>query len=111
MPILKAIYSLISPEIQPFPAQPGAFGIDCTLIPTLSSTIDITFLSIDGMPFNLTIPTEELSVGPFVEDPSVCQTLVNAFDGSVLGGSLLKHYYSVWDGGNGRMGFAPIAKV
>lgn len=105
----QAIYDLISPDIKPFAAQPGTFGIPCSRISTLSSTIDITFMSIDGTPFNLTIPSEELNVGPFIEDPTICQTLVNALDGlSVIGGSLLKHYYSVWDGGNARMGFAAL---
>jgi hypothetical protein len=73
--------------------------------------IDITFTSQDGSPFNLTIPSSELSVGPFADDPSTCQTLINAFDGlELVGGSLLKHWYSIWDVGNGRMGFAP-AKI
>ncbi|KAG9084303.1 hypothetical protein FS749_005328, partial [Ceratobasidium sp. UAMH 11750] len=57
--------------------------------------------------FNLTIPPEELNVGPFANDPSTCQTLINAQSGYyILGGSLLKHYYSVWDQANSRMGFA-----
>ena len=68
----------------------------------------MTFTSIGGVPFNLTIPSEELNVGPFKSDPSTCQTLINAFDGlNLVGGSLLKHYYSVWDVGAQRMGFAP----
>lgn len=38
----------------------------------------------------------------------MCQTLINAFDGvELVGGSLLKHYYSVWDIRGQRMGFAP----
>ncbi|KAG8728379.1 hypothetical protein FRC10_005031, partial [Ceratobasidium sp. 414] len=57
--------------------------------------------------FNLTIPPQELNVGPFADDPSTCQTLINAQSGYyILGGSLLKHYYSVWDQANSRMGFA-----
>jgi hypothetical protein len=46
--------------------------------------IDITFTGQNGVPFNLTIPSSELSVGPFKNDPSLCQTLVNAFDGLEL---------------------------
>jgi hypothetical protein len=70
--------------------------------------IDITFTSQDGTPFNLTIPSSELSVGPFADDPSTCQTLINVFEGlELVGGSLLKHWYSIWDVGGQRMGFAP----
>ena len=47
-------------------------------------------------------------MGPFETNSSICQTLINAFEGlEILGGSLLKHWYSVWDIENQRMGFAP----
>ncbi|OSD06882.1 acid protease [Trametes coccinea BRFM310] len=104
----EAMYALISPNIKPFAAEPGAYGLPCSEIDGLPATIDITFTSQSGTPFNLTIPSSELNVGPFASDPSTCQTLINAFDGlELVGGSLLKHYYSVWDVGNQRMGFAP----
>jgi hypothetical protein len=107
--ITEAIYAFISPEIQPNPAEPGTYGIACDLIPTLPAVIDITFAGQDGSPFNLTIPSIELSVGPFANNASLCQTLINAFDGlNLVGGSLLKHYYSVWDIGNKRIGFAAV---
>ena len=106
--ITDAIYAAISPAIQPFPAEPGAYGLPCAQIAGLPAVIDLTFTSISGAPFNLTIPSEELNVGPFKSDPATCQTLINAFDGlNLVGGSLLKHYYSVWDVGAQRMGFAP----
>lgn len=63
----------------------------------------------EGKPFNLTIPSSELNVGPFRSNASICQTLINAmtsYDVPVLGGSLLKHYYTVWDADVNRMGFA-----
>jgi len=105
----EAIYALISPNIKPNPAEPGTYGIACSLIPTLPAVIDIGFTSQAGTPFNLTIPSSELSVGPFANNASLCQTLINAFDGlDLVGGSVLKHYYSVWDVGNQRMGFAAI---
>ena len=70
--------------------------------------IDFAFTTQQGQLFNLTVPSSELSVGPFRSEPSLCQTLINAADvGSIIGASLLKHYYSVWDLGNKRMGFAP----
>ncbi|KXN91062.1 Pepsin A [Leucoagaricus sp. SymC.cos] len=104
----EAIYALISPDIKPNPDEPGTYGIACGKIPSLPAVIDIAFTSVNGTPFNLTIPSSELSVGPFADDPSTCQTLINAFDGlELVGGSLLKHWYSIWDVGGRRMGFAP----
>lgn len=98
---------MISPNIKPYASEPGAYGIACSEIGTLPATLDLTFTTITGEPFNLTIPSSELNVGPFSDDPSTCQTLINAFDGlELVGGSLLKHYYSVWDLSNQRMGFA-----
>ncbi|KAJ6532618.1 aspartic peptidase domain-containing protein [Mycena capillaripes] len=107
----NAIYALISPDIRPFAAEPGAYGIDCSLIKTLPAVLDIEFVDQHGKPFNLTIPSSELSVGAFTDSPSTCQTLINADDSNgptvaLLGGSVLKHYYSVWDVGKLRMGFA-----
>ncbi|PFH53799.1 hypothetical protein AMATHDRAFT_1026 [Amanita thiersii Skay4041] len=105
----EAIYALISPDIKPNSAEPGTYGIACNRISSLPAVIDITFTSEGGTPFNLTIPSSELSVGPFANDPTLCQTLINAFDGlDLVGGSLLKHYYSIWDVGGQRMGFAAV---
>ncbi|XP_006460834.1 hypothetical protein AGABI2DRAFT_192428 [Agaricus bisporus var. bisporus H97] len=104
----EAIYALISPDIKPNPKEPGAYGIACDTIPSLPAVIDMAFTSQDGTLFNLTIPSSELSVGPFADDPSICQTLINAFDGlDLVGGSLMKHWYTIWDLENRRIGFAP----
>lgn len=98
---------MISPSIKPYPNEPGAYGIPCQLISSLSAQIDITFTSQQGVPFNLTIPSREFNLGPFADNSSICQTLINALDGNqILGGSLLKHYYSIWDVGAQRLGFA-----
>lgn len=106
--LTQAIYALISPQIQPHPSEPGTYGLPCSIISTLPATISITFTSTTGQPFNLTIPSQELNVGPFGDDPSTCQTLINAFDGlELVGGSLLKHYYTVYDVGERKIGFAP----
>lgn len=103
----EAMYALISSDIQPFSNEPGTYGIACSKISSLPAEIDIGFTSTTGEAFNLTIPSQELNVGPFASDPETCQTLINAFDGlELVGGSLLKHYYSVWDVGNQKMGFA-----
>ena len=85
---------MISPGIVPHPSEPGTWGIACDKISSLPAEISVLFTAQDGKPFNLTIPSRELNVGPFGDDPSVCQTLINEFEGlSILGGSLLKHYY------------------
>lgn len=59
------------------------------------------------------IPSSELNVGPFASDPSTCQTFINMLERTpvaVVGGSLLKHYYSMWDVGNQQGGFAPLGQ-
>ena len=110
---VQAIYAKISPDIKPYFNEPGAYGIPCDLIPSLSAQIDITFTSQEGTPFNLTIPSSELNLGPFADDASTCQTIINAYDLydvqiQIIGGSLLKHYYTIWDVGGQRLGFAPV---
>ncbi|KAJ7646712.1 acid protease [Roridomyces roridus] len=98
--VTESIYALISPDILPHASEPGTYGIACDRIPKLPAVIAIQFTAQDGSPFELTIPSIELST---------CQTLINAFDGlSLVGGSLLKHYYSVWDVGGQRIGFAAV---
>ena len=98
---------MISPKIQPFDDEPGTYGIPCSEIASLPAEISFAFKSQQGSTFSLTIPSSELSVGPFKSEPTLCQTLINAQDFTIIGASLLKHYYSVWDLGNKRMGFAP----
>ncbi|KAJ6562014.1 acid protease [Mycena capillaripes] len=104
-----AIYAMISPDIVANSDEPGTFGIACDLIPALPAVIDITFAGIDGQAaFNLTIPSSELSSGPFRNKPELCQTLINVSEGfNLVGLSLLKHYYNIWDIDGQRMGFAP----
>lgn len=109
---IQAIYAMISPDIKPYSKEPGAYGIPCHLISSLPARIDITFTSQQGVPFNVTIPSSEFNLGPFANDSSTCQTLFNALDDfSVLGGSFLKHYYSIWDVGAQRLGLALAAHV
>lgn len=122
----EEMYALISEDIKAYDNEPGTYGIACSKINDLPAVIDFTFKSTSGKAFNLTIPSRELNVGPFSDDPSTCQTLINAYDGlNLVGGSVLKveldsimlqviyvsyhvtqHYYSVWDVGNQKMGFA-----
>ncbi|KAF7376906.1 Acid protease [Mycena sanguinolenta] len=107
--IALAIYSLISPDILPNDDEPGTFGISCERISKLPAVIDITFAGVEGHPpFNLTIPSSELSSGPFTDKPELCQTLINVSEGyNLVGLSLLKHYYSAWDMDIPQIGFSP----
>jgi len=109
--VTEAIYALISPEIQPNPSEPGTYGIPCSSLNSTPASISFSFTSSTGALFNLTIPSAELSVGPFRSNTSLCQALVNAqdFPLGIIGGSLLKYYYSVWDIGNAQLGFAELA--
>ncbi|KAH9944875.1 acid protease [Amylocystis lapponica] len=106
----EAIYAIISSDIKPYSKESGAYGIACDKVASLPAQIDVTFTTASGKAFNLTIPSSELSVGPFPDDSSTCQTLINSSGDSddelILGGSVLKHYYSVWDVGNQQIGFA-----
>ncbi|KAH9926504.1 acid protease [Fomitopsis serialis] len=105
--VVEAIYALISPDIKPYDTEPGTYGIACDKIDQLPAQIDFTFMDTSGTPFNLTIPSSEFNVGPFEAEPTLCQTMINALDGlDLIGGSLLKQYYSVWDISNQQMAFA-----
>ncbi|KAG8742921.1 hypothetical protein FRC10_000709 [Ceratobasidium sp. 414] len=91
----EALYALISPKIKAF-GDKGAYGLPCSEVSTIKARIDLTFADQSGKPVVLSIPPEELSVGPFKSNPKICQTLINAgFDQNFVGGSLLKHYYSI----------------
>ncbi|GJJ06949.1 hypothetical protein Clacol_001145 [Clathrus columnatus] len=92
----EAIYAIISPDIKPV-GQFGAYGISCDKIDQLPATIDFEFISESGKPVILTVPSSELNVGPFEDNPTICQTLINGVGFDIIGGSLLKHYYSLWD--------------
>jgi len=104
----EAAYALISPDIKPNPEEPNSYGIPCSKIHSLPAEISFASTSQDGKIFHLTIPSQELNVGPFPGNPALCQTLINSDPSfQIIGGSLLKYWYTVWDVGNQRMGFAP----
>lgn len=88
---------MISPDIKPNPAEPGTFGIPCHKIGRIRSEIDLSFTTVEGRFVNLTIPSSELSIGPFSNNKALCQTFITTyeFDEAIgyIGGSLLKHYY------------------
>jgi hypothetical protein len=106
---------MISPNIKPNPSIPGSYGLPCSQMTNISAELTFGFNSSgSGETFDITIPTSEFNLGPFNNDPSLCQALINVWlPGEddlppILGASLLKHYYTVWDTGNQSMGFAAI---
>lgn len=107
----QAIYSYISPNIKPYTPETTeygtAYGIPCSEIAGLDSELTLTFTNTAGEPFNLTVPRSELNVGPFPGQTETCQTFINAIDGlNLVGGSLLKHYYTIFSVQNQTIGFA-----
>ncbi|KAL7929268.1 aspartic peptidase domain-containing protein [Trichoderma chlorosporum] len=102
----EAIYAMISPDIVPVDTV-GTYGIPCSKLNDIRSSISFM---IGGHKY--TIPGRELSVGPISDQPQICQTLINSSGDDpkqslwVIGGSLLKYYYTVWDIGNTRFGLA-----
>lgn len=106
--MLQAVYSLISSKIKPYASEPGTYALPCSELSSLPAEIGFQLESQNGEAFTLTVPNNELSLGAFRDDPEMCQTVINATPESwIIGASLLKHYYSVWDIGGKRMGFAP----
>ncbi|KAL7952848.1 aspartic peptidase domain-containing protein [Trichoderma compactum] len=102
----EEIYTNISPDIKPIDAV-GTYGIPCSKLKDIKPSIPFI---IGGRSY--TIPSQELSVGPISDQPDICQTLTNSSgDGPanslwVIGGSLLKYYYAIWDIENVRFGLA-----
>lgn len=46
-------------------------------------------------------------MGPFPGQTETCQTFINAIDGlNLVGGSLFKHYYTIFSVENQTIGFA-----
>ncbi|KAG9020086.1 hypothetical protein FRB95_005078, partial [Tulasnella sp. JGI-2019a] len=67
----KAIYAGISSSIKPYSAQPGTYSISCSMVASLPAVISFTFTSTTGTAFSLTIPSSELSVGPFADQTAL----------------------------------------
>jgi hypothetical protein len=101
----RAIYAIISPKIKMIDPK-GAYGLPCSEVAGLKADITITMGGV-----RYTIPTKELSVGPYPGQPEMCQMLINSGSAPfwIIGGSLMKYYYTVWDVGGKRLGWATTA--
>ncbi|KAF2098280.1 acid protease [Rhizodiscina lignyota] len=88
-----AIYKHISIDIKLL-NETGVFGIACERICELPATLDF---EIEGRKY--TIPSRDFNAGPIEGHPGMCQTVINGGDVGfwILGGSLLKHYYSTFN--------------
>lgn len=107
-----AIYAQISPEIRQIDPA-GAWGARCDLLGNLSPVLTFT-IGAGSEALNITLDGNSFNLGPYPGQNGTCQTV---FSNSaepipypvalwILGGPLLKAYYTVWDGGNQRVGFA-----
>lgn len=115
---------MISPTIVPH-GNLGAYGAPCSEIDSVKAEISFSFTDTSGGLFTLTMPSEEFNLGPFHDDPSTCQTVINALpDFNIIGASILKYYCtltldvflhvllvfhhadSVWDVDNAQLGFS-----
>lgn len=90
-----AVYAQISPNIKLVDPN-GGFAIPCDELNTTAAVVDF---SMGGNIFR--IPSNELSVGPYPGMPGMCQTFINGGGVGVpglwvIGGTLLKYYYSAW---------------
>ena len=110
--VAQEIYALISSNIQ-LVNELGIFAAPCCELDKITSNVSFVF---GGMLFD--IPPRELNVGPLPDGEALigsyagrtdlCQAFINGaglgvelgpeFDSSwIIGGSLLKYYYSVWN--------------
>jgi hypothetical protein len=89
----------------------GLYGGSCSSLANLptNTRIDIALVDNSGKSFTVSIPASEINLGPFANDKYDCQTFINGYSETgpiVIGSSLLKHWFTVWDFGNKRVGFA-----
>ncbi|KAF1739008.1 Pepsin A [Beauveria bassiana] len=107
--IVSAFYKAISPKIKQLNHE--AWGVECDIIESLAVEITFTFGS-GAETFNATMPRESFNLGPYEGKPGICQTVFSSIDALggkfLVGGPLLKQYYTVWDGHNMEMGFAEL---
>ncbi|KAJ4390095.1 hypothetical protein N0V93_007568 [Gnomoniopsis smithogilvyi] len=116
-----ALYAQISPKI--FQIDPvGTWGCSCRDMDAIvESGVELSFLlgyDDEGQQLNLTLPSSVFNLGPYPDNPELCQAVVNDWSDGVfyngtiglweLGSPLLKSYYTAWDGLNLQMGFAAL---
>jgi hypothetical protein len=110
-----AIYAQISPEIRQIDPL-GAWGAPCDVLKKLEPQLTFTIGSGSGT-VNVTVDRNSFNLGPYAGRDGTCQTVIlNPAEPLTdlpvslwtLGSPLLKSYYTIWDGGNQRVGFAEL---
>ncbi|KAB5576301.1 aspartic peptidase domain-containing protein [Coniochaeta sp. 2T2.1] len=110
---VQDMYAAISPEIKPI-GNLGSWGTPCEVVDRV--VVDVSIQWGPGRKFKATLPWEFFNLGPFPNQPQLCEavflTLTEPiFTGEgegvwVIGSPVLKNYYTVWDGLNFGKGFA-----
>jgi hypothetical protein len=111
----QAMYAAISPAIKQIDPS-GAWGASCDVMSTLQPSISFTLTDDAGKLVTLEVDPKSFNLGPYPGTNGTCQgVLVNALEPVyppvnfwVLGGPLIKKYYTVWDAAQGRLGFANL---
>lgn len=115
------IYAQISPAIvQIDPA--GAWGAPCDELDRVAPDLTFTLGGSAADAVNVTIPRAAFNLGEYPVLDGICQAIFShpseGLGGSwfvgdraywLVGSPLLKHYYTVWDGADLRIGWAQIA--
>ncbi|KAH6988095.1 aspartic peptidase domain-containing protein [Ilyonectria sp. MPI-CAGE-AT-0026] len=110
----KDIYATISPEIKQLDKQ-GVWGADCAVMEKLAPELTFTVGAGDKL-VNLTMPKDSFNLGEHDAHPGKCQAVIlNAPEPLsdlasvwVLGGPVLKGYYTVWNGEKLQLGVADL---
>lgn len=117
-----ALYAQISPKLVQLDPV-GTWGCSCEDMDAIvDSGAELSFPlgynNEDGQQYNLTLPSSVFNLGPYPDNPGLCQAVVNNWSDGVfyndtvglwtLGSPLLKNYYTAWDGLSLRVGFAPL---
>lgn len=111
------MYAQISPAITLIDPA-GAWGAPCDVLNATAPDIMFTLGSGSQMA-NVTMPKTAFNLGEYPGKPGICQAVFNSpevpFSGDnstpiwILGSPLLKAYYTVWDGLNGKVGWGELA--
>jgi hypothetical protein len=111
-----AIHAQISSNIRQIDPN-GAWGAPCDVLSKLNPELMFT-LGQGANAVNLTVDKDSFNLGPYPGQNGMCQTVFlnpstpeTRLPVWTIGSPLLKNYYTVWDGGNLRFGFAKVKNI
>ncbi|KAF7550731.1 hypothetical protein G7Z17_g5499 [Cylindrodendrum hubeiense] len=110
----KDMYAAISPEIKQLDKL-GVWGADCDVMEKLAPELTFTVGAGDNL-VNLTMPKDAFNLGEHDAHPGKCQGVIlnspepisDMASVWVLGGPVLKSYYTVWQGEKLQFGVAEL---